>query len=90
MLIRMNKAKYAWITAVPGIFLALITMWAGYDNIMNYLPKENYLLATLAMIIMALMVIVFVGTFRKWIQLLHIEGTVTDEFNEKVLVTVHK
>ena len=91
MLIRMKKSRYAAITAVPGIILAVITMWAGYDNIVgNYLPKGNYLLVALSVIIMTLMVIVFVGTFRKWIQLLHIEGTVTDEFNEKVLVTVHK
>jgi carbon starvation protein len=91
MLIRMKKSRYASITAVPGIILAVITMWAGYDNIVgNYLPKGNYLLVALSVIIMTLMVIVFVGTFRKWIQLLHMEGTVTDEFDEKVLVTVHK
>jgi carbon starvation protein len=56
----------------------------------NYLPKGNYLLVALSVIIMTLMVIVFVGTFRKWIQLLHMEGAITDEFGDKVLVTVHK
>jgi len=46
MIIRMKKGKYAAMTAVPGILLAVITMWAGYDNIVyNYLPKGNYLLA---------------------------------------------
>jgi len=91
MLIRMKKSRYAAITAVPGIILAVITMWAGYDNIVgNYLPKGNYLLVALSVIIMTLMVIVFVGTFRKWIQLLHIEDTVTDEFGDKVLAAVHK
>ena len=26
MLIRMGKARYAWITAVPGIFMAFVTL----------------------------------------------------------------
>jgi len=88
MIIRMNKAKYAWITAVPGILLAFITMWAGYENVMNFLPKGLYLLATLAIIIMVLMVVVFVGAFKRWAELLKIKTTVWDEAGEKVLEVV--
>jgi carbon starvation protein len=91
MIIRMKKGKYAAMTAVPGILLAVITMWAGYDNITdNYLPKGNYLLAALSVVIMVLMVIVFVGTFRRWFQLLHVKKTVVDDFGDKVLVAVTK
>ncbi|MCU0591784.1 MAG: carbon starvation protein A [Desulfobacterales bacterium] len=91
MIIRMKKGKYAAMTAVPGILLAVITIWAGYDNITdNYLPKGNYLLAALSVVIMVLMVIVFVGTFRRWFQLLHVKKTVVDDFGDKVLVTVPK
>lgn len=40
MLIRLGKAKYAWITAVPGFFMIPVTMSAGWLNITgNYLPK---------------------------------------------------
>ena len=40
MLIRMGKARYAWVTAVPGIFMIPVTMTAGYLNVMdNYLPE---------------------------------------------------
>jgi carbon starvation protein len=88
MIIRMNKAKYAWITAVPGIFMAFITMWAGYENVMNFIPKKLYLLATLAIIIMILMVIVFVGAFKRWAELLKIKSTVWDEAGDKVLEVV--
>ncbi|MFI5331339.1 MAG: carbon starvation protein A [Desulfobaccales bacterium] len=88
MIIRMNKAKYAWITAVPGIFMAFITMWAGYENVMNFLPKGLYLLGTLAIIIMLLMVIVFVGAFKRWAELLKIKTTVWDEAGDKVLEVV--
>jgi carbon starvation protein len=61
MIIRMGKAKYAWITAVPGICMAFVTMYAGYLQVTGvYLKpgKENYLLAVMAVIIMSLMVIV--------------------------------
>lgn len=89
MIIRMNKAKYAWITAIPGIIMAFITIDAGYQTIMyNFLPKKLYLLATLACIVIVLMVIVFVGAFLKWRELLGIKTTVVDEYGETVLTIV--
>ncbi|MCL2123921.1 MAG: carbon starvation protein A, partial [Desulfovibrionaceae bacterium] len=30
MIIRMGKARYVWSTAVPGLFMAVVTFWAGY------------------------------------------------------------
>lgn len=89
MIIRMNKAKYAWITAVPGVLMALITMYAGYLNIVgNYLPKEKYLLVGLSVVVMALMLVVFVGAIRRWFELLAKKETVVDSFGETVLETV--
>ena len=91
MIIRMNKAKYAWVTAVPGIFLACITMWAGYLQITRtYLPKEQYLLATLGIIVMVLMVIIFIGAFVRWVQLLKIKTTKTDQYGDEVLDIVEE
>jgi len=37
---------------------------------------------------MILMVIVFIGTFRRWSQLLQVKTPVVDEFGDQVLVTV--
>jgi carbon starvation protein len=89
MIMRMNKVKYAWITAVPGILMAFITMYAGYLNVVgNFLPKKLYLLTTLSIIIMVLMVIVFVGAIGKWFELLKIKTTVVDEYGERVLEIV--
>jgi len=88
MLIRMDKAKYAWLTAIPGVIMAFITMYAGYLQLTgSYLKpgKENYLLATLAIIIMILMVIVFVGAFMRWRELLAIKTTQKDEYGETVV-----
>jgi carbon starvation protein len=88
MIIRMDKARYAWMTAVPGVIMAFITMWAGYDNVMAFFPKGLYLLGTLAVVIMALMVVVFVGSFARWAELLKIKVPVLDEAGDRVLEVV--
>lgn len=89
MIIRMGKARYALITAIPGIALAVITMWAGYLNIVdNYLPKGLYLLTFLAILVMVLMLVVFFGAFRRWQELLRIHSTRKDEYGEAVLEVV--
>ncbi len=72
MLIRLGKAKYAWATAVPGILMAFITIYAGYLNIVgNYIPKKLYLLVVLSIVVMSLVLIVLVATVRRWIVLLN-------------------
>ena len=89
MLIRMGKARYMWVTAVPGLFLGFVTMYAGYLNITNvYLPKNLYLLATLATAVMVMMVIVVVGTFKRWIELLQIKERVQDIWGDKVIIAI--
>ncbi len=86
MLIRMGKAKYMWVTAVPGIFLAFVTMYAGYLNITAvYIPKGLYLLTALAGIVMAMMVVVIVGTFKRWYELLQVKERVKDVWGEVVI-----
>ena len=70
MLLRMGKARYVWITAVPGVVMALTTLYAGYLNVTtNYLPGKH-LLAVLSIIIMVLITIVLVSAFRRWYELL--------------------
>ncbi|ROI01905.1 carbon starvation protein A [Chryseobacterium sp. G0240] len=91
MLIRMNRGKYALCAAIPGVFMAGITFWAGYIQVTTiYLPKEQYLLATLAITAMLLMLIVFIGAFRKWYELLKIKTTTTDFYGEQVKELVER
>jgi carbon starvation protein len=72
MLIRLGKAKYAWCTAVPGIFMAFVTIYAGYLNIVeNYLPKKLYLLVVLSVVVMALVFVVLAATVRHCVVLLN-------------------
>ena len=91
VIIRLNHAKYAWMTGVPGIFMTIITFWAGIWLIINqYLPAGQYLLATLSVVVMVLMLFVIVGTLRRWVKLLGIEGTVTDAHGVQVKTLVEE
>ncbi|WP_343687818.1 carbon starvation protein A [Chryseobacterium gleum] len=91
MLIRMNRGKYALCSAVPGVFMAGITFWAGYIQVTAiYIPKGQYLLAALAVTAMVLMLIVFIGAFRKWYQLLQINKTEIDHYGEPVKELVER
>jgi carbon starvation protein len=85
VLLRMNRGLYCLCTAIPGVFMAVITFWAGYVQVTQiYIPKEQYLLASLAVMAMILVVFVFIGALRKWVSLLKIKTTVTDSYGEQV------
>nr|MDA8125743.1 carbon starvation protein A [Deltaproteobacteria bacterium] len=90
MLIRIKKGRYAWMTALPGLLMAFITLYAGYENIVgNYLPKGKYLLVSLSVLIMVLMVFVFTGAIQRWIELRRLERAkvdVVDAYGKHVLI----
>ena len=87
MLLRMNRGKLCLLTAIPGVFMAAVTFWAGYLQVTgDYIPNGKYLLATLACLVMVLMIFVFVGTFRRWNELMGIKTTVKDAYGESVRV----
>lgn len=89
VILRMNKTQYAWITGLPGVFMTIITFWAGIWLVVNqYLPAGQYLLAVLSVLVMFLMLFVIVGTVRRWIVLLGIHTTVKDEYGDEVKVLV--
>ncbi len=91
MLIRMGKARYAWVTAAPGIFMIPVTMTAGYLNVVNnYWPKQDWLKVALSVTLMILMALVFVEAFRKWFQLLQVKQLVKDRYGELVLADVEE
>ena len=85
MLLRMNKTKYAWITAAPGIFMTFITFWAGIWLIMyQYIPTQKYLLASLSVLVMVMMGFVIIGTLRRWSVLLKETKIVRDPYGDEV------
>jgi len=67
------------------VALAIITFWAGYLQVFGrYIPSGQYLLAALALLIMILMVIIFGLAFKRWLELMKITTTVTDEYGASV------
>jgi carbon starvation protein len=89
MLIRMGRAKYAWITAVPALFMIPVVMTAGYLNVMNnFLPAKDWLKVTLSITLMILMTVVFIEAFWKWFELLKKKDMVRDAHGDMVLVDV--
>ncbi|PRD49043.1 carbon starvation protein A [Sphingobacterium haloxyli] len=85
MLIRLNRGKYALCSAIPGIFMALITFWAGYLQVIDiYLPNEQYLLAAMAILAMVLMAVVFIAAFWKWYRLMEMPASKRDIYGEAV------
>jgi carbon starvation protein len=91
MLIRMGKARYAWVSALPGIFMIPVTMTAGYLNVVNnYWPKHDWLKVGLSITLMILMALVFLEAFRKWFELLRVKEAVKDRYGELVLAEVEE
>lgn len=91
VILRMNKAKYAWVTGVPGVLMTFITFWAGIWLIVNqYLPAKQYLLVSLSILVMVLMVFVIFGTIKRWLELLSIRTTTKDAWGTEVKVCVEE
>lgn len=71
MLIRTGSLRYIWITIIPGVFMAAITLWAGWLNIFrNYIPKGHYILALLCALIMILVLIIMAAAAFRWRKLM--------------------
>jgi carbon starvation protein len=74
LLIRMGRLKYAWVTAVPGLFMIPITIYAGLINLNNYLNMKSLtgnLLATISVVLMTLICFILVEAFLKWYHLIY-------------------
>ncbi|MBD1421797.1 carbon starvation CstA family protein [Sphingobacterium chuzhouense] len=91
MLIRINRGKYALCAAIPGVFMAIITFWAGYEQVrFIYLPQGQYLLASLALLAMVLMLIVFINTFKRWHRLTKMRADKVDRYGDTVKELVER
>ncbi|MDR2140375.1 MAG: carbon starvation protein A [Deltaproteobacteria bacterium] len=86
MLIRLGRLRYAWCAAIPGLFLATITIWAGYKQIFeNYLPKSRLVLSVFGLTILILMIFILARSIVRWGELLRIKTTQIDAYGDRVL-----
>lgn len=73
VILRMGRRRYAWVTGVPTVFMAIIAVAADYENVFhNYIPGGHYLLAGVSFLMFGLVVLVLVESIRTWIRLYNI------------------
>jgi carbon starvation protein len=77
--INRGRAKYAWVTLLPLSFVGVATEVAGYQLIRDqFVPKlinsgnadkvfQGYLLASLCVLAMVALVVIFIDSLRKWL-----------------------
>ena len=84
VLLRMNKGGYALMTGIPGVYMTIITFWAGIWLILyQYIPNDKYLLVFLSLLVMVMMLFVIFGTIRRWCVLLEEHGIVKDSYGDE-------
>ena len=80
IIMHLGHKRYAWTTAVPFVFIAVMTVYADYLNVFdNYIPEGKYSLAVISLIMFILVVIVVVEAIRSWIRFGSIEQDFRDE-----------
>ena len=58
----MGKARYLWVTGLPWAFLMVMIFWADFLNIFEiYLPKGEWTMFTVSIIMAVLVIIVAIG-----------------------------
>jgi carbon starvation protein len=65
-----NRGKQAVFTVIPAIFMMVTTLYSLYSLLVNqYLPKQNYALAVVDVLLFVLAVGVIGLAFKKWSEL---------------------
>jgi carbon starvation protein len=66
-ILRSDKAKYAWVTILPMLFVTTTTLTAAVLNITdNFVPKGLYILAAVSGLLIVLVVLVLVESMVCW------------------------
>jgi carbon starvation protein len=68
-IINSGRAKYAWVTIAPMLFVATTTLTAGYLSITDiFLPKQGYLNTALTIIMMVSVIVILFDCALRWRQ----------------------
>lgn len=98
-IINRGKAKYAWVTGVPLVFVGFVTIYAGFSNIFGiYIPMlsndatvvQGSINILLTVAILACVIIVFVNSSMKWVKTIRSGKYIPDEALPEQTVNVNK
>jgi carbon starvation protein len=87
VLLRMGRARYAWTTLVPLVFLTVTVFAAGVLNIQNFANEKfiaqygqvfSTINITLSVVLLASVTVILFGSARRWRELWHTPDTERD------------
>ncbi len=79
VIMRLGHKRYAWVTAIPCFFMAVIAITADYLNVFNsYVPTGKWILVGVSAIMFAMVILVLVEAIRSWSRLSNIEQDYRD------------
>lgn len=70
VIMRLGRKRYAWVTGIPCIALAIIAITADFENVMyNYIPGQKWILVAFSAAMFLMILIVLIEAIRSWIRL---------------------
>lgn len=73
VIMRLGRKRYAWVTGVPCILMAIVAIAADYENVFySYIPAGKWTLVVFSAAMFLMILIVLVEAVRSWIRLSNI------------------
>ncbi|WP_295275501.1 carbon starvation CstA 5TM domain-containing protein, partial [Veillonella sp.] len=73
VIMRLGHKRYAWVTGVPCIVMAIVAIAADYENVFySYIPAGKWTLVAFSAAMFLMILIVLVEAVRSWIRLSNI------------------
>ena len=73
VIMRLGRKRYAWVTGIPCILMAIVAITADYENVFySYIPAGKWILVAFSAAMFLMILIVLVEAVRSWIRLSNI------------------
>ena len=73
VIMRLGRKRYAWVTGIPCILMAIVAIAADFENVFNsYVPAGKWVLVAFSAAMFLMILIVLVEAVRSWIRLSNI------------------
>ena len=70
VIMRLGRKRYAWVTGIPCILMAIVAIAADFENVFNsYIPAGKWILVAFSAAMFLMILIVLVEAVRSWIRL---------------------